>query len=112
MEHKKLYAAFEAHTFSRVRVLFNEFVKSFNHADVAIIADIYNDRERADNEVSGKKLAEAVSQSGTEAIYLPSYQEIEDYLFEHVKSGDIVMVLGSKYLEKICKPLLVRLGKR
>ncbi len=92
-------------------MLFNEFVKSFNHADVAIIADIYNDRERADNEVSGKKLAEAVSQSGTEAIYLPSYQEIEDYLFEHVKSGDIVMVLGSKYLEKICKPLLERLGK-
>jgi len=112
MKHQKLYAAFEAHTFSRVRVLFNEFVKSFNHADVAIIADIYNDRERADNEVSGKKLAEAVNLNGTKALYLPSYQEIEDYLFEHVKRGDIVMVLGSKYLEKICKPLLERLGKR
>ena len=112
MKHKKLYAAFEAHTFSRVKVLFNEFVKSFSHADMAIIADIYNDRENNDPEVSGKKLAEAVSLSGTEAIYLPSYQAIEDYLYEHVQSGDVVMVLGSKYLEKICKPLLERLGKK
>lgn len=112
MKHNKLYAAFEAHTFSRVRVLFEEFVQSFALADIAIIADIYNDRESPDSEVSGKRLAQAINKNVTKAIYLPSYQAIEDYLFEHAKNGDIVMVLGSKYLETICKPLLKRLEKR
>ncbi|HXK72161.1 MAG TPA: UDP-N-acetylmuramate--L-alanine ligase [Clostridia bacterium] len=112
MKHRKLYAAFEAHTFSRVRVLFNEFAKCFAKADTAIIADIYNDRESADFEVSGMKLAEAILKNGTDSIYLPSYKAIEDYLYEHVQPGDVVMVLGSKYLETICMPLVERLKDR
>lgn len=112
MAHKKLYAAFEAHTLSRVKMLFNEFVASFKYADLAIIADIYNDREAPDTEVSAQRLVKAINESGTKAIYLPSYKAIEDYLYEHVESGDIVMVLGSKYLESICVPLVERLEKR
>ena len=90
-------------------MLFSEFAKCFAKADIAIIADIYNDRESADFEVSGMKLAEAIQKNGTDSIYLPSYKAIEDYLYEHVQPGDVVMVLGSKYLETICMPLVERL---
>lgn len=112
MAHNKIYAAFEAHTFSRVRRLFDHFVRSFKHADIAIIADIYNDRETTDTEVSGEILAKAVNEKVTKALYLPSYQAIEDYLYELAQPGDIIIVLGSKYLEGICKSLVDRLEKK
>jgi UDP-N-acetylmuramate--alanine ligase len=112
MKHRKLYAAFEPHTFSRVKVLFDQFAHCFRYADFVIMADIYNDRETTDKDVSSTKLAEAINAAGTEAIYLPTYKEIEDYFYDHVQEGDIVMVLGSKYLECIAKPLVERLKKK
>jgi UDP-N-acetylmuramate--alanine ligase len=112
MKHRKLYAAFEPHTFSRVKVLFDQFAHCFRYADFVIMADIYNDRETTDKDVSSELLTEAINAAGTEAIYLPTYKEIEDYFYDHVQEGDIVMILGSKYLECIAKPLFERLQKK
>ena len=101
MDHNEIWAVFEPHTYTRVLVLFDDFRKSFGFADHVIMADIYNDREETGNEVSSRLLAEKIAKTGKDSIYLPDYESIALHLYEHMKPGDIAVILGSKFIEGV-----------
>lgn len=100
MEHNEIWAVFEPHTYTRVLVLFDDFVNSFGYADHVIMADIYNDREETGTEVSSQLVAEKVAEKGKDSIFLPDYKSIADHLYKNMKPGDIAVILGSKFIEK------------
>ncbi len=101
MKHREIWAVFEPHTYTRVLVLFNDFVNSFSYADHVIMADIYNDREETGTEVSSRLVAEKVAEKGKDSIFLPDYETIAKHLYKNMKQGDIAVILGSKFIEKV-----------
>src|SRR5699024_2143937 len=65
-----IYCVFQPHTFTRTKLLFNNFAESFNGADKIIITDIYAAREKDNGIVHSKDLRNAIIEKGLDAIYL------------------------------------------
>lgn len=101
---KKIFAVFQPHLYSRTQQLFPDFTKSFADADEIIITDIYAARETPDPEVSGEKLAHAITDQ--KARYLKSFAEIADYLKEKTSAGDLVIIMGAGDISQVASHLL------
>ena len=94
-EHNRIISVFQPHTYSRTKELFDDFVTSFSNSDIAIFADIYAAREIDDGTVSSKMLTDKVNENGTKALYLPTFEEIANYLKENIEPNDIILTIGA-----------------
>ncbi len=105
---KKIICIFQPHTYSRTKLLFEEFSSSFSDVYTVLITNIYpSQRESPDPTVSAKDLASAVKKNGTEAIFLPKAQDVVKYLKEKEFGDDYVLVtMGAGDIYKIEKDLL------
>ena len=102
----RLIVVFQPHTYSRTRVLLDGFAKSFSHADEVIITDIYaSSREQPDPEISGYKLAQAISTHQKNVNYVP-YNELIPHIKEMLKPQDVVFTLGAGDIYQIHQKLL------
>lgn len=93
--HKKLVVVFQPHTFSRTISFFDEFVEALSLADHVILADIYAAREIDTGEVSSKMLADALVSKGANATYIPSFDEIKNFLKKIISTDDLLITLGA-----------------
>ena len=94
-EHNRIIAIFQPHTYSRTKELLNDFATAFKDADIAIIADIYAAREVDDGSISSKDLVEKICENGTNAIYLPTFEKIAEFVENNIKPNDIVLTIGA-----------------
>lgn len=90
-----IYCIFQPHTFSRTKILLDSFSKAFKNADKVIITDIYAAREYDNGEIHSRDLANAVNKKSGNAIYISTFEEIEDYLLKNTKDGDIILTMGA-----------------
>ena len=104
MDINKIWCIFQPHTYTRTKALFSEFVDALKYADNVIVADIYAAREKDTGLVSAKDLADKMDN----AIYLPSFQEIENYVAQNAKEGDIIITMGAGDVYKIGESLIER----
>lgn len=93
--HPRIWSIFQPHTYTRTKLLLNEFAKAFTDADKIIVADIYSAREIDTGEIHSSILAEKIKQNGQDAIYLPSFDKIVEYLKENVAPGDLILTMGA-----------------
>ncbi len=91
----KIYCIFQPHTFTRTKLLLDRFASSFNFADTVIIADIYAAREADNGEIHSRDLVNAIKVKGSNAIYLPSFKEIEEYLINVATPNDVIVTMGA-----------------
>lgn len=104
----RIITVFQPHTFSRTKVLFDEFSKSFTHADHVIITDIFaSARESADDSISGESLAQAIRQHHEHVDYVPQ-SELANYIKNILKPGDALLTLGAGDIYHIHDQLGVR----
>lgn len=94
-EHKRIIAVFQPHTYSRTKELLQDFATSFNDADLAIISDIYAAREIDDGTISSQDLVNEINKNGGNAIYVPDFETIANYLKENSLPGDIILTVGA-----------------
>lgn len=87
----RLVLAFQPHTYSRTKALFDDFVRELKNADVLVLSEIYAARERNDIGISSRDLAEKIPGS----VYCETLPEVTEYLKTIVKEGDIVMTMGA-----------------
>ena len=87
----RLVLAFQPHTYSRTKALFEDFVRELKNADVLVLSEIYAARERNDIGISSRDLAEKIPGS----VYCETLPEVTEYLKTIVKEGDIVMTMGA-----------------
>jgi UDP-N-acetylmuramate--alanine ligase len=94
---KKVIAVFQPHRYTRVESLFNEFQHCFNDADIVYIADIYAAGEKPINDLSNKKLVEAIKSNNAhkDARILNSPDELTAILNEVASAGDIMIFMGA-----------------
>lgn len=102
MEHDRVWCIFQPHTYTRTKTLFDDFRDVLTLADITIVADIYAAREKDTGLVSSKELAQATEG----AIYLDSFDKIEEYVLSNAREGDVVITMGAGNIYKVGENLL------
>ena len=98
----KVVVVFQPHRYTRTRALMDEFVTSFNEADLLIVTDIYAASEEKIEGVSGQVLAERIKASGhRNVIFAPTKEEAAEQVLAHAKAGDVVITLGAGDVNRI-----------
>ena len=89
--------AFQSHTYSRTKELFDDFIDSFADASEVVMIDIFSSaREKADHSVSSDKLCEAIYQKyHLPAQNLKSIDRLAKYCQDHLNPGDVLITLGA-----------------
>lgn len=103
---------FQPHTYSRTRMLLDEFARSFGGADHVYLMDIYAARESDTLGVSSRRLAALASHHHRSVKYTGSEAETLDALLRDTQPGDVVMTMGAGDVHKLCPALLTRLAER
>jgi len=103
---KKIWCVFQPHLYSRTKLLFGDFGKSFSDADEIILADIYAAREPKDESINSKMLAQEITKNGGKARYMESFDKITGFLAENARKGDVVITMGAGDIYKIGENLL------
>lgn len=93
--HKELYVAFQPHTYTRTRTLFEDFSKAFDGVDHLILADIYAAREKDTGVVSSLMLGDAIRSRGIDAINYDNFDDMLAYLNENAKPCDLIITVGA-----------------
>lgn len=93
--HKELYVAFQPHTYTRTRTLFDDFSKAFDGVDHLILADIYAAREKDTGVVSSLMLGDAIRSRGVDAINYDNFDDMLAYLNENAKPCDLIITVGA-----------------
>lgn len=91
MGHRRLVLAFQPHTYTRTKALFDEFITELSKADVLLIAEIYAARERNTVGISSKDLTNRIPGS----IYCETLQDVAGQLAAITQPGDIVLTVGA-----------------
>ena len=91
MEHKRLVIAFQPHTYTRTKALFNDFIKELRKADHVVLAEIYAARERNTVGISSMDLAQKIPGS----VYCRTLQEVTAYLRSIAQDGDVIITVGA-----------------
>ena len=91
MPGRRIVLAFQPHTFSRTKALFDDFVRELGKADVLVLAEIYAARERNTFGISSADLARKIP----DAVYRETLPEVTQFLRETVKEGDLVLTMGA-----------------
>ena len=92
----RVVVVFQPHRYTRTRALMDEFVTSFNEADLLIVTEIYAASEEKIDGVSGSVLAERIKASGHKNVtFAPTKEEAAELVLTHAKPGDLVITLGA-----------------
>ncbi|NCC67903.1 MAG: UDP-N-acetylmuramate--L-alanine ligase [Clostridia bacterium] len=100
--YKRVVLVFQPHTYSRTAALFNDFVKQLSRADLTYLAEIYAARETNTLGISSADLAKNIPN----AIFLPSFEELEKALHFTAAPGDIILTVGAGDVYKIGERLV------
>jgi UDP-N-acetylmuramate--alanine ligase len=109
--NRRLIVVFQPHQYSRTRFLLKDFARSFSLADKIVVPDIYFVRDSLIEKklVNAEVLVEKIRKNGKEAIYLPTFSEIVEYLCEIKKKGDVILTIGAGPVDKVAKEFLRRI---
>lgn len=101
--HKKIWCIFQPHTYERVAKLFDDFVDSFELADVLIITETYVARGSGLHTLSSEDLARAIGEKypEKELCYMADFDKIAEKIRSEAGPGDIVMTMGAGDVNKI-----------
>ena len=108
---RRLVVVFHPHQYSRTRILLDDFAKSFEDADVVLVAPIYavRDSEADKQSVSSEMLVDKINEHSHNASYVGDFSAIEEHLVGVLQSGDVLITLGAGEADVFGKELLTKL---
>lgn len=98
----KLYVVFQPHTYSRTKLLLDEFVAALRSVGNLMIYKTYAAREKYDAEGSAATLARAVGN----CLYTENVYALRTWLQKTVQEGDVVLFLGAGDIYYVAQYLL------
>ncbi|WP_041695260.1 UDP-N-acetylmuramate--L-alanine ligase [Alicyclobacillus acidocaldarius] len=104
---RRIVAVFQPQRYTRTFFLFEEFAKAFGEADEVILCDIYSPAgERKIDGVSAARLASEIARmSNPNTRYIPTHDDVIEYLAQSVHPGDLVLTMGAGDVWKVAKGL-------
>lgn len=107
--HSRLWCIFQPHTYTRTKLLLNEFAHSFYDTNNVIITDIYAAREKDTGLIHSKDLTKEINNNSNNAIYIKEFEDIAEYISENAKPGDLVMTVGAGSITNLGPMILEKL---
>ena len=89
--YDRVVCAFQPHTYSRTKALFDDFVEVLKQPDITLLAEIFGARETNDIGISSKDLAERIPG----ARYYATLPEVTAALRELAQPGDLILTVGA-----------------
>ncbi|MBR6792361.1 MAG: UDP-N-acetylmuramate--L-alanine ligase [Ruminococcus sp.] len=122
MNFNNVWAVFQPFTFSRTKILLDDFAKVLSIPDKTVLTDIMGSREKNTYGIFTRHLAEKIEG----CIWFPqdetkewdderkyfNFAQICDYVCDNAKEGDLVITLGCGDAYKIAKMILQKLKDR
>ena len=106
-------AVFQPHRYSRLSMLMDEFVTSFNQADILLLTDIYPAGEIPIKGVTGKALYKEIQEFGHKNVYFEKDMgKIPDLVEKLAKPEDMIFVLGAGNINQVIPEIIKRLERR
>lgn len=102
MDYRRMVVAFQPHTYTRTKALFDDFVRELKKADQVILAEIYAAREQNIVGISSKDLAQQIPG----AIYCETLPQVTQMLKEIARKGDVILTVGAGDIYKAGDALL------
>ena len=107
MGFRKVWAVHQPFTYSRTKMLLNDFAEALQIADEVVLTEIMGSREVNTLGIYTKDLARLIPGS----VWFNTFQEIVDYIKEHAQPGDLVITLGCGDIYKASKMMVKQLGE-
>lgn len=110
--HKHILCIFQPHTFSRTKLLFEEFISSFKAVDEVLFLEIYpSQREDFDPSISSAMLSEGVKRQGGKAEFAKDLSSVVKYVRDrHFGEDTIVITMGAGDVYQIAEQILEHEG--
>ena len=102
--YERIICAFQPHTYTRTKELFDDFVRVLKHADIAVLAEIYAAREKNTIGISSRDLADRIPG----ARFFATLDEVTDYLAQLARPGDLILTVGAGSIYTAGEALLTR----
>ena len=110
---RRLVVVFQPHRYSRSRLLLDQFARSFYHAELVIVTEIYPAGEEPIAGISGAKMADAIRAHGHRNVsFAAGLDGALALLREQVRPGDLVLTLGAGDVWKVGERLLAVLEEK
>lgn len=106
LKKSKLWCVFQPHTYTRTKTLLNDFAEAFYAADKVIITDIYAAREDDPGDIHSKNLVEKLYENNVDAVYIKEFEDIAEYLRDHVSDNDLIITCGAGPIFKVGEMLV------
>lgn len=104
--HNELWIIFQPHTYSRTKLLMNEFADVLSQADHIILADIYAAREKDNLGISSETLGSLIAEKGADCHYLPTFEKIKHFVLQNCTKNDLLITMGAGDVVNIAEELL------
>lgn len=122
MGFNKVWAVFQPFTFSRTKILLDDFARVLSIPDYTVLTDIMGSREKNTYGIFTRHLAEKIP----DCIWFPqdetavwdddrkyfNFEQICNYICENASEGDLVLTLGCGDAYKIAKMILKKLNRK
>ncbi len=96
MHPKRVHVVFQPHTYTRTKLLFEDFAKSFDAVNTLILLPVFAARELDTGLVSSIELMDAIKERQTvDTLYFETFTGAAEYLKEIIKEGDLVLTMGA-----------------
>lgn len=108
---RRLVVVFQPHRYTRTRDLFDDFLESFDGADVLILTEIYRAGEDPIPGVTGERLHQALRRRGhLDAVWAPDRRGLMGAVRERLQPGDVLLVLGAGDIHEFAEEMVALLG--
>ncbi|MBV8881129.1 MAG: UDP-N-acetylmuramate--L-alanine ligase [Planctomycetaceae bacterium] len=103
---RKIWCVFQPHQTSRTKIFFKDFARSFADASVVLLPEIYEARGKGDQKVSSKDLAQAISENGKAALFMPTFDDVVAFLKEKATPDCLILTMGAGNVDQIARRFL------
>ena len=105
----RIWAVWQPHTYSRIKLLFDDFTRAFDSADSVIVTEIYAAREKQMT-FSAEQIVNAMQHPNVR--FIPSLDSTKEYLLNNLTAGDILLVLSAGDAIEVSSNILSGLKER
>ncbi len=105
-KYNKSWIVFQPHTYSRTKLLIDDFAKALLNFDNIIVLDVYAARESNTYGVTSKDLVNKLISLGKDAKYIPNFNECIKFLKSNVQENDIILTQGAGTVTELSNMLI------
>lgn len=105
----RVLAVFQPHRYTRLKKFWNEFLESFDKADIVYVCDVYSAEEFPVEGISSKEFTQELKHKN--AYYIEgNIEQVAERLAKEIKADDIVLTMGAGNITKLCGLILEKSG--